>query len=179
MTPVNNPSANQTKILKTIILAIVFLSLTCLLYFGFKQDEQLIHINQNRVFSLGLGALLAGLATLLLTVHVEDAPPAPKKWWFYPLMSALLGFCCMSLAYTYLGVWPLGERSVMIVDMHHQYAPLLAQFRDMIINGGSPLYSFEVGLGTSFLPLFGYYLASPFNLLLTLFPESMLNGVFL
>lgn len=175
MTPVNNPSANQTKILKTIILAIVFLSLTCLLYFGFKQDEQLIHINQNRVFSLGLGALLAGLATLLLTVHVEDAPPAPKKWWFYPLMSALLGFCCMSLAYTYLGVWPLGERSVMIVDMHHQYAPLLAQFRDMIINGGSPLYSFEVGLGTSFLPLFGYYLASPFNLLLTLFPESMLN----
>ena len=45
----------------------------------------------------------------------------------------------------------------------------------MIINGGSPLYSFEVGLGTSFLPLFGYYLASPFNLLLTLFPESMLN----
>ena len=61
MTPVNNPSANQTKILKTIILAIVFLSLTCLLYFGFKQDEQLIHINQNRVFSLGLGPCSRGL----------------------------------------------------------------------------------------------------------------------
>ena len=81
----------------------------------------------------------------------------------------------MTLAYAYLGVWPLGERSVMTVDMHHQYAPLLAQLRDMIINGGSPFYTFEVGLGASFIPLFGYYLASPFNLLLVLFPKSMLN----
>ncbi len=172
-------SMTLTQILRTIILAIVFLSLTCLLYIGFKQDDQLTYKYQNLYFSLGLGALLAGLATLLLTVHVNEASPQPKKWWFYPLLSALLGLGCMTLAYAYLGVWPLGERSVMIVDMHHQYAPLLAQLRDMLLHGGSPLYSFEVGLGASFLPLFGYYLSSPFNLILALFPESMLNEAIL
>ena len=98
-----------------------------------------------------------------------------RKRWFFPVISGLLGMFCMTLAYAYLGVWPLGESSVLTVDMHHQYAPLLAQLRDMIINGGSPFYTFEVGLGASFIPLFGYYLASPFNLLLVLFPKSMLN----
>ena len=168
-------SMSQTQILKVIILAIVFLSLTCLLYLGFRQDEQLSYNSQKLVFSLGLGALLAGIATLLLNVQMEDAPPTPREWWYYPVLSGLLGFGCMSLAYVYLGVWPVGERSVMIVDMHHQYAPLLAQLRDMLIKGGSPFYSFEVGLGASFIPLFGYYLASPFNLILVLFPKDMLN----
>lgn len=58
--------------------------------------------------------------------------------------------------------------------MHHQYAPLLARLREMILTGGSPLYSFEVGLGINFVSLFGYYLASPFNLLLVFFPEHLL-----
>ena len=62
-------------------------------------------------------------------------------------------------------MWPLGDKTGMIVDMHHQYAPLLARLREMILTGGSPLYSFEVGLGINFVSLFGYYLASPFNLL--------------
>lgn len=71
----------------------------------------------------------------------------------------------MSLAYAYLGMWPVGVETGLIVDMHHQYAPLLADLRDMLLHGGSPLYSFHVGLGSSYLPLFAYYLASPFNLL--------------
>ena len=56
---------------------------------------------------------------------------------------------------------------------------LLAQLREMILSGGNPLYSFKVGLGSSFIPLFAYYLASPFNLLLLLFPENLLTeGIF-
>ena len=65
-------SMSQTQILKVIILAIVFLSLTCLLYLGFRQDEQLSYNSQKLVFSLGLGALLAGIATLLLNVQMEE-----------------------------------------------------------------------------------------------------------
>ncbi|MDD2418069.1 MAG: YfhO family protein, partial [Oscillospiraceae bacterium] len=170
-----NKIITATQVYKIIILAVVFLSLTCLLYLGFRQDEQLVSKGQKLVFSVGMGALLAGMATLLLNAQIEDVRPAPKKWWFYPLVSALLGLGCMSLAYSYLGVWPVGERSVMIVDMHHQYAPLMSQLRDMMTNGGSPLYSFDVGLGASFIPLFGYYLASPFNIILAFFPKEMLN----
>ncbi|MDD4414353.1 MAG: YfhO family protein [Oscillospiraceae bacterium] len=165
----------STQVLKLIILVVVFLSLTCLLYLGFRQDKQLMLEIQKVVFPLGMGALLAGIATLLLNTQMDDTRPTPKKWWFYPLISSLLGLACMSLAYAYLGVWPVGERSVMIVDMHHQYAPLLAQLRDMLKNGGSPFYSFDIGLGASFIPLFGYYLASPFNIILAFFPKEMLN----
>ena len=46
--------------------------------------------------------------------------------------------------------------------------------------GGSPLYSLVSGLGVSFYALFAYYLASPLNLLLLLFPASFLTeGIFL
>lgn len=168
-------SVSLTQVIRMLILAIVFVSLTCLLFIGFREDNLLTSTGQKLLYPMGISALLAGLVTLLLSVQMGDSTAVPRKWWFYPLMSGLLGLVCMVLAYMYLGAWPVGDRSVMIVDMHHQYAPLLAHLRYMILHGGNLFYSFEVGLGGSFLPLFAYYLASPFNLLLVLFPESMLT----
>lgn len=168
-------SVSLTQVIRMLILAIVFVSLTCLLFLGFREDNLLTFPNQKLYYPLGISLLLSGLVTLLLSVQMGESSSGEVKWWFYPLMAGLLGLVCMMLAYMYLGVWPIGDRSVMIVDMHHQYAPLLAHLRNMLLHGGNFLYSFEVGLGGSFLPLFAYYLASPFNLLLTLFPSSMLT----
>ena len=39
----------------------------------------------------------------------------------------------MAAAYAHLGMWPVGTKTGMIVDMHHQYAPLLAQLRDRLL----------------------------------------------
>ena len=171
----NQKSQTRVNLLRCIVLVFIFLALTVLFFLGFYGDEKLTMQDQKTFYSLGFGGLLAGLITLLVSVQMEDGPAPRRGRWFYPAMAGLLGLACMGLSYIYLGVWPFGDRSVMVVDMHHQYAPLLAQLRDMILHGGNPLYSFDVGLGASFLPLFAYYLASPFNLLLTLFPESMLN----
>lgn len=168
-------SVSLSQIIRMLILAIVFVSLTCLLFLGFREDSALALPNQKLYYPLGISLLLSGLVTLLLSVQMGDSPSEPVKWWFYPLMAGLLGLVCMMLAYMYLGVWPIGDRCVMIVDMYHQYAPLLAHLRNMLLHGGNFLYSFQVGLGGSFLPLFAYYLASPFNFLLTLFPSSMLT----
>ncbi len=173
--PMNQKSEQRFYALRTVVCIVVFLSLTCLLFLLFQGDKQLTQPAQRILYSLGFGGLLAGLAILLISVYLEEGAPVAHSRWFYPAMAGLLGFACMGLAYMYLGVWPVGDRSVMVVDMHHQYAPLLAQLRERILHGGSPLYSFDVGLGSSFLPLFAYYLSSPFNLLLVLFPESMLN----
>ena len=93
------------------------------------------------------------------------------------MTAGILTLLGLVLGYTYLGMWPLGGedgKTGMIVDMHHQYAPLLAQLRTMLLEGGDPLYNFNIGIGTSMLPIFGYYLASPLNLLLLIFPESLL-----
>lgn len=133
-------------------------------------------LRRKAVYVLGTALILGFLFAVFLNEAMRGRKERrPKRGvWFYPVISGVLSLACMCLAYTFLGMWPLGDKTGMIVDMHHQYAPLLARLRDMILTGGSPVYSFEVGLGINFVSLFGYYLASPFNLLLVFFPEHLL-----
>ncbi len=128
-------------------------------------------------FAIGFSALLAGflVAVLYTSMPRERFREPQKSACHYPLLAGALGLFGMALSYIFMGVWPFGVESVMIVDMHHQYAPLLAQLREMVLTGGSPLYTFETGIGANFISLFAYYLASPFNLLLALLPEVLLN----
>ena len=165
----------EKKIIRVCSLLILFVLLGTGLFFAFMQDEGMGGGNLSQaVYCVGAGAVLAALVTLMVGINFVTKR-IRHGIWFCPLTAAGLGLCLMCLAYTYLGVWPLGEKSVMMVDMHHQYAPLLCELRDMILHGGSFSYSFHVGLGTNFVPLFSYYLASPLNLLLTLFPERYLT----
>ena len=79
------------------------------------------------------------------------------------------------LAYYLLGMFPAGPKCSMIVDMYHQYAPMLNFLRDSVINGRLTSYSFCLGTGANFLSVFAYYLASPLNAILLLFPENYLT----
>ncbi len=124
----------------------------------------------------GVSVLLGGLIFILSREALRDEHdvPAQRPSWYYPLMSGLLSLLCMCVAYSFLGMWPFGERTGMVVDMHHQYAPLLSGLRDAILSGDLALYNMEVGLGANYLSLAAYYLASPLNLLLLVFPENLL-----
>lgn len=64
------------------------------------------------------------------------------------------------------GIYPFGDKSILRMDLIHQYAPFLSLFRDKLKNGESLLYSFDIGMGINFLALYAYYLASPLNLIL-------------
>ncbi len=68
-----------------------------------------------------------------------------------------------------------GGRSLIIVDGLHQYMPFFSDYYEKLKHGESLFYSFEEGMGTNFMALWSYYLASPFNLLILLFPKSQLN----
>lgn len=124
----------------------------------------------------GIAGLLGSLLFVVSQQYLRDTKEktAEHSVWYYPVLSGLLSLVSMCVAYSFLGMWPFGEKSAMMVDMHHQYAPLLAELRHDLLHGGNLLYTFEVGLGANVLPLFGYYLASPFNVLLLLFPERLL-----
>lgn len=124
----------------------------------------------------GIAGLLGVLLYIVSREYLRDRndPHTERPVWFYPLLSGLLSVAAMCVAYSFVGMWPFGEKSAMMVDMHHQYAPLLAELRYDLLHGDSPLYTFEVGLGANYLSLFGYYLASPFNLFLLVFPERLL-----
>ena len=70
------------------------------------------------------------------------------------------------------GVYPFGEECFLRTDMYHQYAPFMSEFRHKLSEGGSLLYSWNVGMGVNFVALYAYYLASPLNWLVILCPES-------
>lgn len=75
-------------------------------------------------------------------------------------------------------VFPFGERAVLIIDSFHQYAPFFADFYEKIWNGGSLFYSWNGGLGVNFWAIAAYYLSSPLNILVLLFPRSLLTEAF-
>lgn len=70
------------------------------------------------------------------------------------------------------GVYPFGRNCILHIDMYHQYEPFFTEFLDKLRNGGSLMYSFRLGLGSDFMSLYAYYLASPLNWLVVLCPSS-------
>lgn len=63
-------------------------------------------------------------------------------------------------------VYPFGDNIYLRSDCYHQYAPFYKELYRKITEGGSLTYSWNIGMGVNFTALYGYYLASPINLLL-------------
>ncbi|NLN77291.1 MAG: YfhO family protein, partial [Armatimonadetes bacterium] len=91
-------------------------------------------------------------------------------WLAFGIPAALL-----LLGFFTRGVFPIANRNVLTIDLFHQYAPFLAELQHKLKAGESLLYSWSGGLGVNFYALFAYYLASPLNLLILLFPPAYLT----
>lgn len=72
------------------------------------------------------------------------------------------------------GIFPFGDRSFLFSDMYHQYMPFFSEFLHKIKAGEGLAYSYQVGIGSNFLALYVYYLASPLHWLAFLVPEAYL-----
>lgn len=84
----------------------------------------------------------------------------------------IAGLCAagiMTLVYFCYNLVPFGDMTILRMDLYHQYGPLFAELYDRITEGGSLLYSWQSGLGGSFLGNLLNYLASPFTLLVLAF----------
>ncbi|MBQ9964752.1 MAG: YfhO family protein [Clostridia bacterium] len=176
-------SPKASRIASATAMSVLFAVLVFLLLWGFGSfnptgidTSTAVGMAQKATCCGGIAGLLGMLLYIISHQYLrgsKEKAPAHAVW-YYPVMAGLLSLFVMCVAYTFVGMWPFGEKSAMMVDMHHQYAPLLAELRYDILHGADPLYTFEVGLGANYLSLFGYYLASPFNLFLLLFPERLL-----
>lgn len=71
------------------------------------------------------------------------------------------------------GIYPFGNNCILHIDMYHQYCPFFMEFREKLTEGRSLLYSWNLGLGSDFIALYAYYLASPMNWLLILCPKGL------
>ena len=90
------------------------------------------------------------------------------------LLSFFLPLAVMACIFIINGVYPFGDESFMHSDMYHQYVPFLSEMQHKLKTGESLFYSWDVGIGSNFLALYGYYMASPFNWLILLVPDAYL-----
>ena len=103
----------------------------------------------------------------------EDALRQEKKrarryflgGFFLAVLVAGIGFAC-------LGVWPFGDKTVLIIDSIHQYLPFYTDLHEKLANSESLLYSFSGGLGYNFWSTYAYYMASPLNFLMAFIPKE-------
>ena len=79
----------------------------------------------------------------------------------YSLLAFIASAFIMTIVYYCFDVIPFGDYTVLRMDLYHQYGPLFAELYDRITSGESLIYSWNSGLGSSFLGNFSNYLASP------------------
>lgn len=89
-------------------------------------------------------------------------------------LSFAIPFLAMLVIFIGNSIYPFGERSFLHIDMYHQYFPFLVDFFHKIEAGESIYYSWNAGIGSNFVALLAYYLASPLNWLCLLIPEQFL-----
>ena len=73
------------------------------------------------------------------------------------------------------GIYPFGGRTFLAADLYHQYMPFFSELLHKLRGGEGLGFSFQVGIGSNFLSLFGYYLASPLHIFALLVPEAYLT----
>lgn len=94
------------------------------------------------------------------------------------LLCAFLLPCILLITvFAAIGIYPFGEKSLLIIDMNSEYVDYFAQMNESVRTGGSLLRSWNMGMGLNMLGLIAFYASSPFNLLVLLFPVEWITEV--
>ena len=78
-----------------------------------------------------------------------------------------------------ISLFAYDDKTIIMSDMQSQYIAYLRSYRDILLNGGSFIYTTEKVFGGDYMSLFTYYLGSPFNLLVVFCSEEGLPLFFL
>ena len=85
----------------------------------------------------------------------------------------------MFLMYVARGIYPFGDSTVMVLDLNGQYVSFYEYLWDCLHGDGSLFYCFSRNLGGEFMGMFDYYVASPFAMLIGLFPREWIQETLL
>ena len=100
----------------------------------------------------------------------------------YCWLSMVCTIGIMMLVYYCYELFPFGEKTILRMDLYHQYGPLFAELYDRITNLESFFYSWRTGLGSPFMGNFYNYLSSPSMIFMLLFghenmPEAIASMI--
>lgn len=90
-------------------------------------------------------------------------------------LAFVLPVVILFVSYIIFGVWPFGERSVLSLDLNAQYVYYFDYMYDVFAGKESLFYCWSRNLSGEFMGIIGYYLASPFNWLVWIYPRTMIT----
>lgn len=90
------------------------------------------------------------------------------------ILAFLLPVALMLALFIIKSIYPFGDRSFLSADLYHQYMPFFSELLRKVRAGEGLDFSFHVGIGSNFLALFVYYLASPLHVFSLLVPQDFL-----
>ncbi len=91
-----------------------------------------------------------------------------KYCFFIPMLLMLVGYLCR-------GVFPIADNSVLTLDLNAQYIYYFEALRQAVYEGKSIFYSWSQSLSGEMIGIYGYYLSSPFTLIILLFPKEYIT----
>jgi uncharacterized membrane protein YfhO len=97
---------------------------------------------------------------------------------FY-LLAFFIPAAIILIAYFLFGIEPFGDESVLALDLNGQYVYYFENLRDAFWGDGSFINSWSRNLSGEFVGIFAYYLASPFTLIVILFPRAYITEALL
>jgi len=92
-------------------------------------------------------------------------------------LSALIPMILLGISFVLNDIYPFGDRQILVTDFWHQYYPFLSDHWHRLREGGSFLWSWTAGGGHDYVAHYAYYMASPLNFLIALFPHDYLREV--
>ncbi|GAA0071203.1 YfhO family protein [Clostridium sardiniense] len=95
------------------------------------------------------------------------------------LLSFLIPIIIMLIVYAISEIYPFGDKTLLFRDLRGQYVSYFSAFRNALLGDGSLLYSFTKEIGGNMFGLTAYYMMSPFNIILLLFPREMITEAIL
>ena len=92
-----------------------------------------------------------------------------KKYVLNSVISFITATLFAAVIFALSGIYPGSERTLLVFDMLEQFVSFYSSLKSVLSDGGSFIYTFMGSLGTPYIGMFAYYLASPFSLLALLF----------
>ena len=87
----------------------------------------------------------------------------------FVLLAAAMAGAAMLIVYFCTRMFPVGDNTILRMDLYHQYGPLFGELYDRIFSHGSMTYSWTSGLGSCFLGNYFNYMSSPIGAIVVFF----------
>ena len=87
----------------------------------------------------------------------------------FVLLATGMAGLAMLIVYFCTRMFPIGDNTILRMDLYHQYGPLFGELYDRIFSHGSMTYSWTSGLGSCFLGNYFNYMSSPIGAIVVFF----------